>query len=482
MNTLQMQRKMRRKQKTKTNKKNKPQRKTPRRKTHRRQSRRYVKSAKHIRGGATPSPHTIQFDNGCVFVHQSCDPSVPTASIRIFCKVGSIHEPEHQYGVSHLIEHLCFHYIYDNSAVSHLIQSSVINATTTKEYTVYKIDCATTDIPDALSLFNTMLFDMSFTQEMVDREYRVILAETETRKSPQLDKIIFAGTSYEHHIDASEYHTTHKLNATDVNAYYHKHYIPQNMVISIVSNQSWETVLNIVNPTHVNGDVARGQHVFATRARAPITPTFTPQLAYTTPADTIIVDGQNIRIAFRACAYTHPDAPVLELLECYLNHGFANVVFNKLRILHGDAYSIHASYEHYTYVGAFDITVLVGNKLTQWLLSPQNENNIIKTIKTSLQTDMDTVDWETVKQFMLTQRLKELQTTPALANYNGLQYMLGSLPYSDYFHAKIAPITLDQMKHVISTYFVFSNAFISIPSALTETTPTTSIQSILRIL
>jgi len=433
----------------------------------------YTKNKKWTGGNSqSRSAQMSKFDNGCVFIHQQCDPTSFNTSIRVFCKVGSINESPEEYGTAHLVEHLCFQ--TNHPDFSKIASSSTINASTSKEYTEYKMDITNDNLSTTLNLLAHMLFSMEFTQSMIDSELNPIYVELSSKKYCDFDKHIFKGTGYEHDIDSKYYHRHGNVQylEKDVNSFYKYYYVPSNMIVSIVSQSPWETILDIIKNT-----------MFYTANIAP------PSGYIPNPIHTVLSehnnvsthDGNNLEIAFRVCPYTHEDAPVLELIDYYFSHGFANILFNELRSVYKETYTSRAYYSYYKHVGAFGFIIILGRSLIdEYNTSIQNENNIIDKfidVLDILKKNPETIDWNVVKQFMLNKNIVEFEKNSALAHYNGEQYFFyeHALPitYTQYHESKIVPITIEHIKTVANKYFNLNQAFVFYPTESNQTIGTT---------
>lgn len=104
-----------------------------------------------------------------------------SVSLGIWVENGSRHEPRHQNGISHFIEHLFFKGTERRSAarIAEEMDSvgGVLNAFTAKEYTCYYGKVLDENLPLALDILTDIFLHSVFDREEIERERSVILQE-----------------------------------------------------------------------------------------------------------------------------------------------------------------------------------------------------------------------------------------------------------------------------------------------------------------
>lgn len=121
-------------------------------------------------------------------------PNLPVISAGIFVRQGSRNEEEHESGISHFLEHLIFNNrraIQRNKvSVREIINNGgILNAHTTKECTSYEGISLRQHARLLLQSLFELVFEADFTEEDVEAERQVILAEL-NRKLHGSDQII----------------------------------------------------------------------------------------------------------------------------------------------------------------------------------------------------------------------------------------------------------------------------------------------------
>ena len=203
------------------------------------------------------SVDTYTYPNGFRVVYEPSISKTPNTYIRTFCHVGSINEPDGLRGVSHFIEHMCFKgsksypsWYKVNAPFSHT--GAYFNATTTKQYTCYSVDCLNTNVAELLTILGDILLHSTFDKDDYKSELNVVAEEMKMRMQ-EMDTVeeaaAFKGSAYGKWVDHYTYHFPKCLPYKAVLDYYHQYYVPQNMVISIVSSIPYKTIMRHLSAT-----------------------------------------------------------------------------------------------------------------------------------------------------------------------------------------------------------------------------------------
>ncbi len=125
-------------------------------------------------------PHTTRLSNGVRILTETI-PQVRSASIGVWVKTGSRHDPAKKTGIAHFIEHMLFKGTGTRSALQIAKEidalGGILNASTGKEYTVYYIKV----LDEHLQKASEVLFDIFLNSELdpqeIDKEKKVVLQE-----------------------------------------------------------------------------------------------------------------------------------------------------------------------------------------------------------------------------------------------------------------------------------------------------------------
>lgn len=184
-------------------------------------------------------------------------PYVNSVSIGVYVNTGSINEDKNQNGISHFIEHMLFKGTLGRTGkeIAQTIDNigGQINAFTEKECTCFYVRVLDKHLLTAIDILSDMINNPKFSDYDIENEKKVILEEIKMYlDSPEdlvydlLDEIMFNGTPLSLPILGTK-KTLLNLNKDIILKYYRKHYIPQNMVISIAGNFNPSETLNMLN-------------------------------------------------------------------------------------------------------------------------------------------------------------------------------------------------------------------------------------------
>jgi predicted Zn-dependent peptidase len=209
---------------------------------------------------------THTYDNGLRIIYEKSKVSTPIMAYHILCNFGSNNEPnEELYGSAHFIEHLVFKGSkkYKTLMISEYFDKigAMFNAFTTKKYTAYYTTCADTYVEHTLLLFAEMLLHAQMKNgPQYEKEKNVVTEEILTKQNnpinpviEEMERLIYNGTPYSKPIDSHAFHKSkHHLPHKKVVELYHQYYIPSNMIISVVSNQSFAQIKKLIDKTAFN--------------------------------------------------------------------------------------------------------------------------------------------------------------------------------------------------------------------------------------
>lgn len=197
----------------------------------------------------------LKLSNGLTVLLKKVD-YLPLVSVQIWVKVGSIYETEHINGISHFLEHLVFKgtYKYNMKELSKKIEyyGGILNAGTSKEYTVYYIDIPKEGLNDALDVLSQLVFFATFPEIEVEKERDVIIEEIKRLEDQPINilyenfnKLLFVKTPYRLRIIGNK-ENIKSLSREQIIEYYQKFYTPSNMLLSICGDIDYNEVEKLI--------------------------------------------------------------------------------------------------------------------------------------------------------------------------------------------------------------------------------------------
>ncbi|MEK6938078.1 MAG: pitrilysin family protein, partial [Nanoarchaeota archaeon] len=165
--------------------------------------------------------------------------------VEVLTKVGSNQEKPTERGISHFIEHITFEGTAKrptNQLISNEIErvGGDFNAYTTNERTCFYVKVLKKHFPLAVEILADILQNSLFNKKEIEKEKRVVLKEIDlVNDEPKfyqwilLQKNLFQKHPVRYPTYGSK-EVIKNLSRDKLLKYFHQHYVPANMVISIV--------------------------------------------------------------------------------------------------------------------------------------------------------------------------------------------------------------------------------------------------------
>lgn len=411
------------------------------------------------------SVKTHTYPNGFRLVYEKSNDHVRVTHIQVFCEIGSAYEVDGARGASHFIEHMCFKgttHIKDslNLNLEYDKIGAYMNAYTEKQYTCYVVKCESKYVENMIHLTSDMLLNSTFVKGECAKEEKVVIEENSNKADDienqlyvSLDKSLYAGSAFEHPIDALEYHAV-KLECSTVRDMYNRFYIPNRMVMSVVSDLSYEQVKRFLNKSYFVRSVPLASIIHAPSKCV------TPQTA---PTFILKSDPSkhttHIAIGFRIDSV---DRHAVYMLNKILGGPTTARLFRTLREQNGLTYSSSASTDTYGDVG--DITIYAETDTTR-LLKNGNDKGVLPLIFDILsdivKNGVHIDELNLAKSYVAGSINTSLDNGGSKCENNGLSAVLyPSEPIcsrSNRFDRYYKAITKDEINEVARKYFTLNN-------------------------
>lgn len=205
----------------------------------------------------------------------------PIVTVDTWVKTGSINENDKNNGVSHFLEHLFF-----KGTVKHVAgeadriletKGAVYNAATSKDFTHFYTTISSKSLEESMDLQSDMLLNATFPQAEIDKERKVVQAEikraddnTSSILFNNLDRLIFKKHPYRYET-LGTMEIIGSISRKEILDYYHRWYLPQNMVTVVVGDVDTEKVKALVEKYYVE----KGKRKFLGQINYPREPKLT---------------------------------------------------------------------------------------------------------------------------------------------------------------------------------------------------------------
>ncbi|MHB8319452.1 MAG: M16 family metallopeptidase [Acidimicrobiales bacterium] len=179
-------------------------------------------------------------------------PDVRSVAIGFFVGTGSRDESGELAGASHFLEHLLFKGTESWSAADIAEALDGVggdcNAFTTKEYTAFYVRLLSEDLDLGLEILGNIMLEPALRRKDVDAERKVILDEIlmhADEPGDQAGERFQSALFLDHPLGRDTLGTKESIadiTSTDVRAFFDRHYLPRNMVVSVAGSFDHETV------------------------------------------------------------------------------------------------------------------------------------------------------------------------------------------------------------------------------------------------
>ncbi len=344
-----------------------------------------------------------------------------SVSIAIFVGAGSRYEPPELAGVSHFIEHLPFKGTEKWPTardVSEAVEGvgGIMNASTDREVTVFWCKVARPHFRTAFAVLLDMLMNPLLDPEEVEKEREVIQEELRmTYDNPSyrvdllIDEAMWPDQAMGRDVGGTP-ETVAAIEQDDIREYMARQYNPANTVVAVAGNVQHDEVVDLLqNATHdwkpqrsldwepvaVNGTT--GPIVKIERRRS---------------------DQSHMCLALPGLSLNDPDRYALSLLNVMLGDGMSSRLFLDLREVHGLAYDVSSSINHFRDCGS--MVVYCG-------VEPRKTNDAVRAVMRQLdgmREEAEERELNKAREYATGRLLLRMEDSRAVASWMGSQELL----------------------------------------------------------
>ena len=408
-----------------------------------------------------------KYKNGLTLVYEKNKSQ--NTSLHILIKTGSVNEPIHLNGVSHLLEHMLFKgtkKIRDSIKISlpFDIVGADFNAYTSQEVTCYLTKCNSDNINKLLKIFYDMVFNSTLLSKEIKKEKHVVIEELLKRRdnpriliSEYIYSSLFKGGNLEHSVGGDS-QTVLQYKRKDIVDYYKYFYKPDNIVVSVCSNLPFSTIDKYIKATfgkHKNKSTKNCKKYLADYV-----------VKYNRTRLLCInhnLKQVHISIGFRTCNIDDPDYYILNILSVILSGNMSSLLFIKLREEAGISYSSSTDVTSFQKNGCFIIETAVNpNKVV-------NSNKkgavsiIVAVLEKLLRKGVTSKQLLNAKGYLKGQMSLNIEDISSISGYNGYNYLFDSedknISLKDLYKKRYSVISKQQINSVLRKYFRSDNMY-----------------------
>ncbi|MCE5246787.1 MAG: pitrilysin family protein [Candidatus Polarisedimenticolia bacterium] len=305
--------------------------------------------------------------NGLTFVFEDV-PGVRSASVGVWLRIGSRHEPPRLSGACHFVEHMLFKGTETRSAREISLLSDRIggnlDAFTTKETTCFYARALEEHLPLAVDLLADIVRRPRFDAEETERERKVILEEIRMVNDSPEERIydLFCERFWPDHplgrpIQGTE-ETVGGLSRRAVLGWFRRAYVPGNIVVAAAGRLGARRRAAI---KRAFADLPKG-----TPARRGGTPRFEPGIAVERRRE---MEQTQLLLGVPSLPAGDKRRFALHVLNTLLGGSLSSRLFQRIREERGLAYSVGSQTQSFDRAGLF--TVYAG-------VSPENAAKVVR--------------------------------------------------------------------------------------------------------
>lgn len=298
-------------------------------------------------------------------------PYVRSVTAGFWLKVGSRNEDEHELGISHMIEHMMFKGTTRRTArqIAETIDATggQLNAFTDKEHTCYYGKVPDQHMALLIDVLSDMLLNSLFDADEIEKEKGVVLEEIrmyEDSPDELAHEALAENLLQPHPLGRPVLGTpasVQSFSSEDLLSYIARHYVPSNLVISVVGNIKHDEVVACI-----------AQHFSAMVGPPPAKPNTLIPVGCGTSVKTKDTEQMHICLGVPGLSRKDEDKYALHVLDTALGGGMSSRLFQSLREEKGLVYSTYSYHVCYEDVGT--VAVYAGT-------SPGNAAKVIDLIK-----------------------------------------------------------------------------------------------------
>lgn len=299
--------------------------------------------------------------NGIVLIFEKN--SSKSVAVEVMFKFGSNFENKKTLGLAHFLEHMLFEGTKkrkDSREIANEIEKygGEFNAYTTGDRTAFFIKIINKRFDIALDILADMVANPVFDNKIIEKEKQVILKEINmvTDDSRLHQWILFHKILFDKHpVKNPTYGTVKTVKSFDrkhVADYYYSHYIPNNMVISVVGN-----VKNIKEKVEKYfGKLKSKKQIKRQKVGEPLQKKIKKFVEKRKTLNSYMVLG------YKTVQRLHKDSYALDVISAVLGRGQSGWIFDEVRNKHGLAYQVGVNDENESDYGTFAVYTSLDKK------------------------------------------------------------------------------------------------------------------------
>jgi predicted Zn-dependent peptidase len=393
-----------------------------------------------------------ELDNGFRILSETI-PAAESFSLGITINAGSRDDYEGFQGLAHFIEHTVFRQSKNRSGkqIAYQFESlgAYTNAFTTKEVTCFYVRALNQHFDKCLELLVDLVFNPVFDEKDVEKEKKIIIEEIKSYEddpeeliNDYSDKILFPDCALSEPI-AGSVKTVKNIKSEQLKQYHNEFYKPGNIIISVASNYSHETISKKINNLLSHFE----KNSFIDNRKI---------------SNIYIKKEQIIKKSFQQThfllfnkvnGYNSENRYPLSALNVILGEGMSSRLYQRLREKNSLAYSIYSSLNQYTDTGSINIYCATHQKRVDKVEKLINEE-LLKLIEKKI----NNTELNRAKEQLKSSTIMALESlSTRMQSLAKSEILLGKYEDIDSTISQINDVTYEQVRSVAEEYFKMDN-------------------------
>jgi predicted Zn-dependent peptidase len=352
------------------------------------------------------------------------DDSSPSVSLGIYFGSGSREDAFNKNGTAHLLEHLNFQGTRKRPLHKQLVlevenNGASFDAFTGKEYTGYEIKSPANKFIDINDILFDMVFDSIFDENEIKREMKVILEEIKMYDDMPnafiqriYHKELFPSNNLGIDIAGDE-DTLSNISRNDLINFRKDNYTLDNMLISVSGKFDTFEVKKVINELISKVIKKKRNNTILFSDKIEIKNQTINILRPNNQQANIIIGGYAIKKDFN-------NKNEIQLGNMILSGGMGSLLYQKIREELRLAYYIDTSYSTYKEIGSFQVEMGVDIEKMNIAIDA-----VLKVLYDFSQGDIDDVDFNRAKNYLIGMTMTQIETASDLATWNALSLLRG---------------------------------------------------------
>jgi predicted Zn-dependent peptidase len=377
------------------------------------------------------------------------NPGTISISVDLWVRVGSRYESPGINGISHFVEHLLFKGTPRRRAedISREVTAvgGSLNAYTQWEYTQLHISILPAHLSQALDILADMACNSLMTQEMIERERKVILEEISLGKiyPPSyvlnlVTRTLFAPNPLEMPISGTE-ETVRSIQRGALLQFYRTYYRPNNALLTVVGN---------IDPGYAQTLI---QEKFSFWPRAEERPSLPSsplrQSQFKEIRERKFLDQAIVVLTLQAMGLKDKDRPAFEIINTALGSGGSSRLYQEIREKKGLSYLVGSIYYPLSDTGLWGVYVGTDPKNIDLVKSI-----ILREIGRIQKEPLSPQELSDIKSYIQGRTLIRNESNASLAEFLSQGFLTEQWEMPEDFLKRVQAVTAEDVKYVAQTY------------------------------